>query len=82
MTLSEFLEKYGKVEVTFDSYYKYRFSFVGVASEGTEVGVSVGGDHGSIYRFDVSSSPTTIEALHYDIGLSSSHVGGDYFFWD
>lgn len=80
--IKEFLEKYGSVEVKFYSYYKYFFVFVGSAPDGTPVTVSVGGDAGSIYRFDVDCSPTTVAALYNETEIRSAHVGLENFFWD
>lgn len=53
MTKEQMLEKYGEVEVSFDSYYKYTFYFTG-EHEGKTIDVSVGGDSDDIYKFNVS----------------------------
>ena len=57
MTREEFLEKYGEVEVKFDKYYKYSFTYTGVVDdeEGILIEVSFGGDAGDIYRETVEA---------------------------
>jgi hypothetical protein len=54
MNKEQILEKYGNVKLKFNSYWKYTFTFVGVADDGTQVSTSIGGDIGDIYRMDVS----------------------------
>lgn len=53
MTKTEFMEKYGNVEVKFLRYYKYKFTFVGTAADGNRILVMVGDDANDIYRFEV-----------------------------
>jgi hypothetical protein len=55
MSKQEFLEKFGDVKVKFSSYYKYTFTFVGTADDGTQVSVRAGGNSDDIYRFDVAA---------------------------
>jgi hypothetical protein len=55
LTKEQFLDRYGDVLVQFSSYYKYSFSYRGVAMDGTVVVVNSGGDTSSIYRTFVSA---------------------------
>jgi len=55
MTKQEFMELYGEVEVKFDYYYKYTFSYVGTI-DGHSIQVEVGGDENEIYRHEVSAN--------------------------
>lgn len=52
ITKDEALKKYGDVVVTFSSYYKYTFSFVG-ESEGLSICCEYGGYADLIYRYSV-----------------------------
>ena len=54
MNKEQILEKYGNVKLKFNSYWKYTFTFVGVAADGAKVSTSIGGDSGDIYRMEVS----------------------------
>lgn len=58
LTRQEFLEKYGDVEVTFFSYYKYTFTFTGETPDGHEISVGYGGHSDDIYRYEVFSGET------------------------
>lgn len=53
MTEEEFLEKYGKVKVKFNRYYKYTFTYMGVTDDNLTVLVDTGGDHNDIYKKEV-----------------------------
>ena len=53
MNYDEFLEKYGDVEVTFSSYYKYSFRYAAVLKNGNRIIVSVGGNSDDIYKLEV-----------------------------
>jgi len=57
LTTEEVIKKYGKVELTFSSYYKYSFSFVGGTDE-VFIRGSYGGFPVDIYRYDVSPGKT------------------------
>jgi len=66
---NEFIEKYGKEEVVFKSYYKYSFTFAN-----DTISVSVGGNGGDIYRLDV------VAGEKYTIGQlepTSAYVNGE-----
>jgi len=57
----EFLEKYAEVEVTFESYYKYAFKYVGYTDpgpDGLRIEVSYGGETSQIYRFELKAGHT------------------------
>jgi len=54
MTAVEVAEKYGEVELHFTSYYKYVFSYRGVAEDGYIIVADYGGDHDDIYRYEVA----------------------------
>ena len=59
LTEEEFIDKYSEVEVTFDSYYKYAFTYVGYTEpDGLQVEVSYGGDSSQIYRFELKAGHT------------------------
>lgn len=65
MTKAEFMSKYGKAEVVFDSYYKYTFSFKGNLPDGKTIIIQVGGDSDDIYKLDVVVGQIEIvEKLH------------------
>jgi hypothetical protein len=54
MDKKEAMQKYGLVPLNFSGYYKYEFSFNGVAEDGALIYMSVGGSADDIYKFDVS----------------------------
>lgn len=56
MTRAEFYAKYGDVEVTFTSYYKYTFTYAATLPDGKRLTVGYGGSHDEIYRHEVSAS--------------------------
>jgi hypothetical protein len=58
MNDKEFEEKYGDVELKFDSYYKFVFTFSGTAPDGTKIEASIGGDSSDIYRLSVTRDET------------------------
>jgi len=53
MTNEEFYEKYGKIKVKFEKYYKYIFKFSGLLENGNKIVCDVGGHEDDIYNFDV-----------------------------
>jgi hypothetical protein len=64
MTRSEFIAKYGKLEVTFNSYYKFTFSYQTKLPDGKVLVVGYGGNSDEIYRHEVSVFlPVTVESL-------------------
>ena len=64
LTRAEFYEKYGDVEVVFDSYYKYTFNFHGLTKNGSTLTVRLGGDADEIYREEIyANDVTTVQRL-------------------
>lgn len=55
MTKSDFLNKYGDVEVTFSSYYKYTFTYTATLPDGKHLTVGYGGCSDEIYRHEVEA---------------------------
>ena len=53
LTIKEVREMYGNLPLRFSSYYKFSFTFVGVAEDCVEVVASYGGNSDDIYKFDV-----------------------------
>jgi len=58
MKIEEVYQKYGEEELKFSSYYKYSFTFNGVAKDGVEVVVSYGNNADDIYRYEVTAKTT------------------------
>ena len=58
MTRSEFYNKYGDVEVTFSSYYKYTFNYTAVLVDGKLLTVGYGGSSDQIYRYNAYAGQT------------------------
>jgi len=52
----DFYAKYGDVQVTFRSYYKYTFVYDTTLPDGKRLTVCYGGDSDSIYRHEVVSA--------------------------
>ncbi len=50
LTYSELTEKYGDVELKFESYYKYSFTYRGQTKEDSQLSAYVEGNRDSIYR--------------------------------
>ena len=79
MTREEFIEKYGNVMVTFSSYYKFTFNFVGTAEDGTPVSVSMGGDADEIYRETVvAGDEISVAVLEPFAGTAGEDSFDDY----
>jgi hypothetical protein len=55
ITYDEFIEKYANVRMTFSSYYKYGFTYVGQTDDGVRVSVTYGNDANQIYRFSLDA---------------------------
>ena len=51
----EFEELYGDVEVVFESYYKYMFTYTGTTADGKPISVSYGGCGDDVYRYEVEA---------------------------
>ena len=56
MEKEEAYKLYGSVLLRFDRYYKYKFTFKGVAADGAIVEACIGGDAPDIYRFELNVS--------------------------
>lgn len=56
LTREQFLDKYGDVEVTFSSYYKFTFTYAATLPNGQRLTVNVGGNSDEIYRFEVTNN--------------------------
>lgn len=54
LTEKEVLERYADVPLYFSNYYKYTFTFVGIAPDGALLTLTYGGSGEDIYRFDVT----------------------------
>lgn len=65
MTREEFYAKYGDVEVTFSSYYKFTFTYSAILPDGNRLTVGYGGNSEEIYRHEVVSGGSEIlSTLH------------------
>lgn len=60
MSNDELIKKYGDIEVSFTSYYKYSFAF---KSADGKYEITVGGDSSDIYKFDVDTRPVKLRDL-------------------
>jgi hypothetical protein len=68
---NDFLKEHGDKKVTFNSYYKYCFTFVG--DEGLVV--SVGGHHDDIYKMEViKDKEYTVSELEPDFASLNDKV--------
>lgn len=69
MTKTEFIEKYGDVEVAFSHYYKFVFVFSGELQDGSVLTCEYGGSSDSIYKFSLTANETVfVAALYPDAG--------------
>lgn len=55
MEIEEFEKLYSDVDLTFSGYYKYEFTFIGTAPDGTKIYDDYGGNADDIYRHSVGS---------------------------
>jgi hypothetical protein len=62
-TEEEVNEKFKDAMVTFDSYYKYTFSFRGYKDQYI-IETTFGGDSSDIYRYDVDNMPVNFEEVN------------------
>jgi len=53
LTREDILKKYGDTAMKFSRYYKYSFTYKGIAKDGNIVVCSEGGDSNDIYRLEV-----------------------------
>ena len=59
MTVEQVNEKFKDVKVTFDSYYKFTFTFIGQSEDGYKIACLFGGDSDDIYCYDVNTDPVS-----------------------
>ena len=59
MTAEQVNEKFKDVKVTFDSYYKFTFTFKGQSEDGFTLACLYGGSSDDIYRYDVNTNPVS-----------------------
>lgn len=57
MTVEQVNEKFKDVEVTFNSYYKFIFTFIGRSEDEYEIVCTYEGDEDAIYSFNVNTNP-------------------------
>ena len=55
LTKEQVIKKYSNIPLYFSSYYKYLFTFIGMAGMGIKIVTYSGGDHDSIYRYSVEA---------------------------
>ena len=80
ITEQQFKEKYGDIQVTFQSYYKYVFTYRGVIDEKRVLLLEFGGNSDDIYRHEVlgecSETMNSLEPFAggvYDDGIMIEH---------
>jgi hypothetical protein len=64
MNKSEFILKYADVEVKFQSYWKYSFTYSAELPDNTVLYAIYGGGHDEIYRHDVNNDQIKISSLY------------------
>ena len=71
LSKEDFIKIYGNTIMTFDSYYKYSFSFKGKTNDNINVFITTEGDKDGIYRFYVENKQTLNDlnksGLDYDL---------------
>ncbi len=73
ITHDEFVGKYANVRVTFNSYYKYGFTYIGQTDDGVMVSVTYGCDANQIYRFSLNTGHNFLlgeDAMSFKHGVS------------
>jgi hypothetical protein len=69
LTKEQFIEKYGDIEMYFQEYYKYSFTFKGTTPNGEIIRVSIGGGSDDIYRLEVCDGNNgTLRSMDPDSG--------------
>lgn len=74
MNKQEFIEKYGEIEVTFSSYFKYVFYFRAILPNDHDLLVYIGGKPEYIYRTEVNGNPIKIVDLDAEAGLEMGTI--------
>lgn len=85
MSEEKMLELYKDVPLRFSNYYKYMFTFSGIAQDGNKVIATYGGDHDSIYRHELNVDDTKYIGKYYkEIWMSVRILNGDkeIFSWN
>lgn len=77
MTREEFDAKYGNVEVTFDSYYKFTFYFSGTTPEGVQISGHIGGSADDIYRSDIGARVPAERLEYVAVSINGQEVWRD-----
>jgi len=81
MEREQFEEKYSNVKLYFKSYYKYSFTFVGNADDGTVITASFGGGANEIYKSSVKSDePAEVGDLERNWSYVIAEKDGDEIF--
>lgn len=82
MTRAEFYAKYGEVEVTFATYYKFTFIYKATLTDGRILSVGYGGNSDEIYRHEVLAGQAVkvsrLEPYSGDVYKDSIHIEGFY----
>lgn len=83
MTWEEVVEKYGKLELRFSSYYKYVFTYSVDAPDGAIISASFGGDVDDIYTARVNAEDRhPVKAAKDDfISIQVTKGGDELFSW-
>jgi hypothetical protein len=79
MNRAEALQKYGDLVLKFASYYKYAFTYRGVAEDGSIVEMDVGGNADAIYRYQVT--PNSTDSLNGDQWFAVQIMNSDTVIW-
>lgn len=58
ITIDEVVKRYKDTELKFSSYYKFSFTFIGVAEDGVKIVATIGGDSSNIYREEIFNNET------------------------
>jgi hypothetical protein len=59
----QFMEMYGDTLMSFVSYYKYTFHFIGKTDDGKTISTSYGDSADGIYRYNVSVIPVPLRQI-------------------
>jgi len=66
MNKQEILAAYGTVPVKFRRYYKYVFTFGGLAEDGAQITICIGGMADDIYKQTIHNDEETTLAIEID----------------
>lgn len=84
MTKEEVFKKYGDVPLKFDHYYKYAFTFRGIAPDSALISMQIGGYYDEVYRFEFDKNTVFTLKEHYDqLAFGGSViVNGNNILWN